>query len=219
MIGLQLVACVLVLSAVVVFPVTTLAQTLTAGQRDAVVDLVLGGAHDDIDPSMYPPPLGSEIKQYLARSRAYRSTRRSASNRDGVAKMAHGTNINLERRLAAALRTRARRNSRWNTWTRYDPATNGKAFRIALKERRCSRINTSAHPDGPFREVLPLLAAHLWLCTAEFAHRDVDYARRAKDADEDDIAVAVKSSSLIIRTAAEGLQARGRCYSASAMGH
>ena len=69
------------------------------------------------------------------------------------------------------------------------------------------------HSDGPFREVLPLFAAHLWLCAAEFSRPDSDRAARARKGYESDIAIATKSSSLLIRTAAEGLKARGRCYS------
>ena len=70
-----------------------------------------------------------------------------------------------------------------------------------------------ANPDGPFRELLPLVAAHLWLCAAEFSSSDSERAARATQGYAKDIAVAIQSPSLLIRTAAEGLRARGRCYS------
>jgi hypothetical protein len=60
---------------------------------------------------------------------------------------------------------------------------------------------SAAKPSGPFKEYLPLLAAHRWLCAAE-AH---DYEKRPKDAArsrrayEDAISVARGSSALLIR--------------------
>ena len=69
------------------------------------------------------------------------------------------------------------------------------------------------HPDGPFRELLPLVAAHRWLCAAEFSSKDPNRAARARVAYESDIAIALKSQTLLFRVAAEGLKARDRCSS------
>ena len=72
----------------------------------------------------------------------------------------------------------------------------------------------AAHPDGPFHEYLTLLSAHRWLCTAEA----FDYEKRPADSSrshqlyEERVARARQSPSLLIRSAADRLSARNRCY-------
>jgi DNA-binding beta-propeller fold protein YncE len=189
-------------------------QDLSPGARDAITNLVLDGGHDEINPAVYPTALRSKIRQYLNRSKAYRSTRSLPKNADGVAQMGHSRQINSERILAASTADpRAARVA-----VEYVDALGGCYEWEGMPD--CPEDEALfadkyhlAHPDGPFRELLPLLAAHLWLCAAEFATSDRDRAARARQGYETDMAVAMKSPLLIIRTAAEGLKARDRCYS------
>jgi hypothetical protein len=72
----------------------------------------------------------------------------------------------------------------------------------------------AANPSSPFKEYLPLLAADRWLCAAE----GYDYEKRPKDAarsrraSDAAIQTARRSTALIVRVAAETLQARGQCH-------
>jgi len=73
----------------------------------------------------------------------------------------------------------------------------------------------ATHPGRPSSDYLPLLAAHRWLCTAdayEYEKRSED-AMRSRRAYERAILTASKSAALVIRAAAEGLIARGKCFS------
>ncbi len=192
----------------------TSVKELSMGARDAIVNLVLDGGREEINPATYPAALGSEIRQHLSRSKAYRSTRRLPKDAGGEAEMAHSRQINSERVLAASTAdpraarvvveyVDARRGCyEWEGMP--DCPEDGAIFADKYQLE---------HPDGPFRELLPLHAAHLWLCAAEFSPPDSERAARATQGYEKDIAIALTSSSLLIRTAAEGLKARGRCYS------
>jgi DNA-binding beta-propeller fold protein YncE len=192
----------------------TSVKELSAGARDAIANLVLDGGHDDINPALYPTALRSEIRQYLSRSKAYRSTRRLPKNAGGEAEMGHSRQINSERILAASTSDpRAARVA-----VQYVDALQGCYEWEGMpdcpeEEAMFADKYQLANADGPFRELLPLVAAHLWLCTAEFSKSDSERAARATQGYEKDIAVALKSPSLLIRTAAEGLNARGQCYS------
>lgn len=61
---------------------------------------------------------------------------------------------------------------------------------------------------------LHLLAAHRWLCTAEAYdyEKEPQDAARSRRAYEEAIRTARQSGSLLIRTAAEELRIRGRCF-------
>jgi len=77
------------------------------------------------------------------------------------------------------------------------------------------------HQDGPFRDYLPLLAAHRWLCAAEgydYEKRPAEAARsraayaRSRAAYARNLAVARASPVLLLRTAGEYLAQRARCF-------
>ena len=72
-------------------------------------------------------------------------------------------------------------------------------------------------PGTPFREFLTLLAAHRWLCAVEgykYEEKLLDATLSAR-ASEPHLARALKSQSLLIRTAAQELKARDGCHAAS----
>ena len=75
----------------------------------------------------------------------------------------------------------------------------------------------AAHPNGPFSEYLPLLAAHRWLCAAEgydYEQQPTEAARSRRNYQQR-VSTAQKSRVLLIRTAAERLAVRGRCRGSS----
>ena len=72
---------------------------------------------------------------------------------------------------------------------------------------------SATHPNSPFSEYLPLLAAHRWLCTAEaydYEQKPAE-AERSRRAYETRLEVALRSKDLLLRTAAQRLAARRRC--------
>ena len=82
------------------------------------------------------------------------------------------------------------------------------------REARFAQEYQAANPRGPFRDYLPLLAAHRWLCAAEgyeYEERSEDAARSRREF-ESALATARQSAALLVRTAAGGLGARGRCF-------
>jgi len=70
------------------------------------------------------------------------------------------------------------------------------------------------HLNGPFAQYLPLLSAHRWLCAAEAYHYEgvVADERRSRHAYERALEVAGSSAVLLVRTAAQALKRRGRCF-------
>ena len=85
------------------------------------------------------------------------------------------------------------------------------------REAKFAERYLSAHPDSPFREFLPLLIAHRSLCAAEGYEQEErpQEAARSRRASEGPLAIARKSRSMLIRTAAVELMQRGRCYETS----
>ena len=84
------------------------------------------------------------------------------------------------------------------------------------REARFAEEHLAKNPNSPFAEFLPLLIAHRWVCTAEGYEREErpQDAVRARQSAEAPLAAALKTQSLLIRTAAQEQQARGRCFAA-----
>jgi hypothetical protein len=82
------------------------------------------------------------------------------------------------------------------------------------REAIFARDYQATHPDGPFREYLPLLEAHRWLCAAEgydYEKQPEEAARSRREFDRS-ITAAKRSKSLMVRLAAERLAERGYYY-------
>lgn len=187
---------------------------LSPGALNALTNLVLDGGHHDIDAAMYPTALRSEIRAYLRRSRSYRSPRKLGKDADGIAQMGHSREINQERRLAISTTDQGAARAA----VEYVDALRGCYEWEGMPdcpedEARFTEKYQLERPDGPLRAVLPLVAAHLWLCAAEFSQAGSERAALATQGYDRNIGVALTSTSLLLRTAAEGLKARGRCYS------
>lgn len=189
------------------------AQTITPRTRDAVTNLVLGSGDSELKVGEYPPALRAEVQRYLSRFKAYRSTRRLPANADGIAKMSHGRHINLERALAATSSDPRAPRAAVEYVNALAPCYEWEGLPDCPEEEAIfAEKYQMEHPDGPFRDALPLFTARLWLCVAEFSKTDNEKSARARQAYGKHISVALKSTSLLLRTAAEGLHARNRCY-------
>jgi hypothetical protein len=186
----------------------------SADPGDALLDgLVWGTDVTVVTPDVYAQPLRAEVEQYLRRAGAYRSRRAPPS--DSELKMVYEAQVRYESRLAAAS---ADVNAPALAAAYVDslrPCYEWEGFHDCPEhEARFADDYQAAHPNGPFSAYLRLLAAHRWLCATEA----YDYEKRATDAErsrrlyEQRLAVARASTVLLIRTAADRLAARGRCF-------
>ena len=183
---------------------------------DQLLDVLVWGAHMPINPAAYPAALKAEVDRYLRRSNAYHSTRTAPDSLEMI--KVHEAQVSYERRLVAVSD---------------DPsaASLAAAYVDGLQlcyewegHHDCPEAEAvfadqyqAAHPRGPFSPYLPLLSAHRWLCAAEAfdSERRPADAARSRAAYAQRIVVARSSSGLLIRTAADRLAARGRCFSPS----
>jgi hypothetical protein len=180
---------------------------------DALVAALVWGEYDRLDLRAYLPTVKAELERARERFKAYRSPRRRSGNSPFV-EIVHAAMVRYERLLMSAA----------------GPEAQSLAVEYVDKVRPCYEWEgyhdcpeheaifageyLAANLTGPFKEYLPLLAGHRWLCAAEA----YDYEKRPKDADRSrraaDAAIqtARRSTALTIRIAAETLQARGRCH-------
>jgi hypothetical protein len=182
--------------------------------EDSLLDALVWGVHVvKIDPKTYAPALRVEVEQHLRRARAYRSKQAEPSK--PKSKMLYWARINYERLLAAvsnnprapafaeAYVKRARSCYEWEGYRE-----------CPEREALFADEYQAAHPKGPFSAYLPLLAAHRWLCSAEaydFEGQPAD-AERCRRMYEQRLSTARASRVLLIRAAAERLEARGKCF-------
>lgn len=190
--------------------------TTPGTSSDQLLDVLVWGTHMPINPAAYPPALRAEVERHLRRANAYHSMRTAPDSLE--MQKIHEGEVSYERRLAAVTD---------------DPAASSLAVAYVDLLRPCYEWESShdcpeaealfadqyqaAHPRGPFSTYLPLLAAHRWLCTAEvfdYEKRPAD-AARSRAAYQQRVSIARASSVLLIRTAADRLAARGRCFSPS----
>lgn len=191
------------------------AQPAGSSARDALVDVLVWGTYMTIDPTVYSPALRGEVERHLSRSDTYRSERaqpRTSRELD----MVYGAQVRYERRLVAVSGDASAHVLAVAYVDSLRPCYEWEGFHdCPEREAMFAEKYQAAHPDGPFSEYLPLLAAHRWLCTAEAyeAEQRSEDAARSRRAYEQAVLTASQSDTLLFRSAAEGLMARGRCLS------
>lgn len=211
----QMSAGVIAMLGLAVWAVVSSAQTSGASPRDALVDVLVWGAYLKIDPNAYSPAVKAEVERLLRRSEAYRSTRRvpTGSREQG---MGYAAQVRYERRLVALSDAPEAQTLAVAYVDSLQPCYEWeRGHDCPEREALFATEYQAAHQGGPFSAYLPLLAAHRWLCTAEayeYGKRPGD-AARSRGAYEEALSIARRSTDLLIRTAAEGLTARGRCSS------
>jgi hypothetical protein len=195
-------------------PLGLRSQTAGVSARDALVDRLLFGAADPIDPKAYSLDVRIELESYLRRYKAYRSKRPRPAKLASEQGIVYTAWVEYERRLAAVS---------------LDPKAPALAKEYVDRLRPCYEWEgahecpeheavfaadyQTANPGGPFSEYLPLLVAHRWLCSAEaYAYeKQAENAARSRRAYEAMISTALQSKDLLIHLAAEWLAERNSC--------
>ena len=195
------------------FPLAAQHPSLNASEKLLSL-LVFGLGSSEIRPADYPPALRPELSAHLRRFNAYRS-RRTDIAKTGVWRMVHITYILYERRLAAFSASPEAPALALAYVDELRPCYEWEGLSECPEREAVFAMKYQAdHPNGPFSAYLPLLAAHRWICAAE----GYDYekqpaeAARCRRSYEEAVAVARRSGSLLVRTAAEQLMASGSCF-------
>jgi hypothetical protein len=211
----QLLSSVVAVVGSIVWSFVSSAQTPGVSPSDAIVNMMVWGADLPMDADAYAPAVKAAIENHFRRSDRYRSKRaRPIASRE--LEMVYGAQVRYERRLAAVSDDAEAPALAAAYVDRLKPCYEWEGHHDCPEHEAVFALEyQAAHPGGPFRDYLPLLAAHRWLCTAEayeYEKRPAD-AARSRQAYEQTITAARESRDLLVRTAAEGLTARGRCRS------
>jgi hypothetical protein len=206
--------CSLVAILLIVGSVNACAQS-AARQSDALLDLLLWGIDRGIDITAYTPEVDAELDKVLRRSRAYESRRREPV-RSSALEMSHAAQVRYERLLVAMADDSGAPALAVAYVNQLRPCYEWEGYHDCPEREASFAIDyMKTHPDGPFTAYLPLLAAHRWLCTAEAYEYEKrpDAAVRSRRSYEEALTIARGSRAVLVRTAAQVLQVRGRCFS------
>jgi hypothetical protein len=163
----------------------------------------------------YSPDVLREVRQFTQRADAYRPRTRPAGLGSEM-KMVYAAREGYETKLVAiASGTNAERLAQQYV-DALRPCYEWEGFsECPEREAKFAEEYLTRNPQSPFREFLPLLIAHRWLCAAagyEMEERAQE-AVRSRRAAAAPLATALNAKSLLIRTSAQELKARDRCYS------
>lgn len=189
-------------------------QTVDAGDRDSIVDLLLQAADVPVNPKAYTPDVASELNKYLQRYKAYRPKRPRPMTR-GLDEMVYSAWVAYERKLAASSSDPKAPALAAAYVDRLRPCYEWEGFHeCPEREAQFAAAYLKADPEGPFSEYLPLFAAHRWLCAAEGYEYEKQPTGAARSRREYQAAIsqARKSKALLIRFAAERLAERNSCF-------
>lgn len=194
-------------------PNTTVAQPVGAA-GDALVDVLVWGLAPGVDLNEYPPAVRQPLERLLARAQAYRSSRPEPKGAREEP-MVYAAQVRYERLLAVFADDPKARPLAVTYIERLRPCYEWEGYH-ECPEREASFASEywQANPTAPFSAMLPLLAAHRWLCAADaydYEKRPAD-AARSRRAYDDAIAIARQTSDTLIRAGAEALSARPRCF-------
>ena len=190
------------------------AQVSARASRYTLLDVVVFGTWLEVDRSNYPPDVRSALQQHLMRWKTYEPRPRPTDLRP-LLEMVSDARESYERRLVSAAETTGGERFAQQYVDALRPCYEWEGFHdCPEREATFAEQYQQKNPTSPFREFLHLLIAHRWLCTAdgyEFEGQPQD-AARARRAAEQPMATSLNSPSLLIRTAAQELKARGRCF-------
>jgi len=204
----------LVVAAILVAATSSLfAQSTVRTPEDHLADLLVWGADSTPAITGLPPDLQPAVDRFRLQWDGYRSVEPRPSGPEMG--MVFDARVRYERRLAAI-------------GTGPNVGALARAYVAALRpcyewegfhecpEREALFADSyqAEHLNGPFAQYLPLLSAHRWLCAAEAYHYEgvVADERRSRHAYERALEVAGSSAVLLVRTAAQALKRRGRCF-------
>ena len=187
-------------------------SAVTAG--DTLVDiLVFGLVVPGVDLNAYPQDVRQPLEGLLQRAKGYVS-RRPRPPGPSLESMVYEARVRYERLLVAFADDPTSQALAASYVDRLTPCYEWEGYHDCPEEEALFAADyLKTNPTAPFREFLPLLAAHRWLCTAEaygYEKRPAD-AARSRRAHEDAIATARQSSDVLVRAGAEALMVRGHC--------
>lgn len=211
---LRVLTGVLACTGLLVTILTASAQPSRNTASDELLDLLVFGVDIHIRPAAYQPALRTQLEQHLRRFKAYRS-RRTGIAKTGEFGTVYDAWVMYERRLVAVSGDPKAPALALAYVSELKPCYEWEGFHDCPgREAAFAEKYQATHPDGPFSQYLPLLAAHRWLCAAEaytYEKQPVETAR-SRGEYEQALASALKSPSLLVRSAAQALKTRGACY-------
>jgi hypothetical protein len=180
---------------------------------DALLDALVWGTYELLDPSEYADEIRAEVAEYV---------RRATQNCPMISPPPAGRQEMIQ---TAQLRSACRLTSLSD---RRDARQLAEGYAVGLqpcldwegrhdcpeREAKFADHYRLGHLDGPFSAFLPLLAAHRWLCAAEAYEGEGRPAEAYLDRRwyEQRLGFALRSDSLMVRAAAARLSERGRCF-------
>ena len=183
--------------------------------RSSILDLLVWGTHMNVDLSDYPADVRTEAEAVIARSKAYKSRRSQPTDSDGLSTMVHHARVAYERRLVAMARTPGAEAMALAYVTDLTPCYEWEGYSdCPAREASFASDYQRTRPNAPFKELLPLLEAHRWLCAAD----GFDYEKNAGGATSAraryraSLKVAAVSNDRLVRIGATELEGRGTCF-------
>jgi hypothetical protein len=204
----------LALAILAIATAASLAQAPASKRLYRLLDVVVFGTHVPADVSAYPSDIRVLLQQHINRAKAYRPRQRPANLKSDM-RMAYAAKEGYERLLVAAAGVSGVERLAQQYVDELRLCYEWEGFHDCPEnEAKFAEQYLTKNPNSPFREFLPLLAANRWLCTAEGYELEEmpQDAARSRKASAAPLAVALKSQSLLIRTAAQELQTRARCH-------
>jgi hypothetical protein len=189
-------------------------DAVTPQRGSSLLDLLVWGAHMNVDLSGHPEDVRADAEAVIARSNAYQSRRPQPTELNGLLRMVHRARVAYERRLVAMTRTHGADATAFAYVTDLAPCYEWEGYSdCPAREASFASDYQRTHPNGPFWDFLPLLEAHRWLCAAEgFDHEEnMSGATTARARYRASLKVAVASSDRLVRIGADELEARGTC--------
>jgi hypothetical protein len=196
-------------------PVSLLLAQPGAGRDDALLDALVWGAYESIDPSDYSDDMTAEVADYVRRVR--QSCPKITFRTAGESVMVRTGQLRYACRLAALSADHEAPQLARGYAVGLQPCAEWEGLHdCPEREARFADEYYLGHLNGPFRAFLPLLAAHRWLCAAEAYDRE----RRPAEAYlsrrwyEQRLGTALRSESQLVRVAAGTLSHRAQCFAA-----
>jgi hypothetical protein len=188
-------------------------QAVQRGILEVVVFYAYADGPRDI--ARYPLQVRQELQRFRERAREYRP--RSRPSRLGLEMgMVYAAREGYEAKLVAAAAVAGAPRLAQQYVDALRPCYEWEGFHdCPEREAVFAEQYLRERPDTPFRELLRVLAAHRWLCTAEgyeYEQKPTE-ARRARRAYDEALKIATaESRSALMATAASELKTSGRCH-------
>jgi hypothetical protein len=183
------------------------------GERD-VLDLIVFYADRPSEVARYPSDVRAELGRYLQRLRDYRPRPRPPRVGSEMA-MVYAAREGYEAKLFAAAGVSGAERFAQEYVDDLRPCYEWEGYHeCPEREAIFAERYLLSRPATPFAEVLRLLAAHRWLCTAESYQYEQQSgeAARARREYHKALETAARSKSPLMRVAAEELKSSNRCH-------